>query len=285
MLIFSTLLMVTVVSFGSLIEEFVTAYASQSVQGQRVVVEQSRNAKIRYENIIRHGYNEIVNIMAPEPFEWAYRNGKSYVVVGNVMKLSPATIVDAEQRFVRILSASPTVVATSATYYQDVPAYKIIVRDMAATYSAVVLQGSFLLKYLKVDTKSSVITVYYDNVSEVPSGYVTSVFDRFRFNNDPPDPMEMYVWKLVASLNNAVVSSMNINGVSLDVVVGAIPDKGSVAIYIFDSGSKISSKSLVDQFLSKGYTSEVYKFGDIEMVFGTKISPADLKNWVKGILK
>ncbi len=277
--------MAAAITFGSVINEFVTAYASQSIQGQRVVVEQSRNAKIRYENILRHGYNEIVNIIAPEPFEWAYMDGKSYVVMGNMMKLSPATIVDAEQKFVRILSASPTVLSTSSTYYQDVPAYKIVVKGSSATYTAVVIQNSFLLKYLKVDTRTGVITVYYDSLSQVPAGYVASVFGKFRINNEPPDPMEMYIWKLVDNLNNAVVSSMSINGVSLAVVVGAIPNKGNVAVYIFKSGSNVSSKSLVNQFVSKGYTSQVYKYGTIEMVFGTKLPSDELKDWIKEVLK
>ncbi len=267
-------------AFGSLVTNFVTAYASQSIEAQRVVVEEGSSTRIRYERVVRSGMNEFIDVMAPVYFEWVFLNGKSYIVDNGEMKLSPAPLVDIEQRFVELLSASPTVISTSDFIYQGEPSYEIKALSQSATYIAVIGKNPMILKYLKVEKKNGSISVMYTSITFVPKNYFNTLIANFRIESATPEAIEIAAWKLVSSLKNATIASMNINGIAFTVIAGMFSPSSNVIAYLFNISSDISPDSLVNQFKMQGYSSTAIKFENINIVFASQAKIEDLKAWI-----
>jgi len=277
---------VSVSVFGDLRVNIISAYASQTVEGHRIVVEQSKKgAKVRYEKILRRGYNEIVKVVAPDFFEWAYLNGKTYIVFGNEMKRSPATIVDAERKFMKYLSLTPTDLSTAVVDYNGNKAYKVEIRDDSATYVGVFLIPSLLLVKLNVQRKNGQLTVTYDSIKKVSSLYFNKVMGNFKVINTPPSAMEVEVWKVIYHLGNVSITSIKINDISMVLIKGTANDVGEVVVYLFE-GKGVSTDDLVSQFKSKGLSSLSAKEKGISMVFVSRTKNVKkLKEWVKCVLK
>ncbi len=273
-------------AFSSLIDDIVSSYASQVIEGHRVVVEQDGSTtKIRYENILRNGYNEIVKIVAPQRFEWSHIGKKTYIVFGNEMKLSPATIVDAEQSFIKDISIASTIVSTSTTYYHGMKSCKLVIKTPNATYIAVVLEPSLIIGYLKIERKKGSITIDYDRINVVPLSYFNAVIGRFKIIEKPPSPMEIYVWKLVSKLDNVNVTSISINNISIAIVSGKTEFNKRIVAYVFQSGDNISTGDLVAQFKLKGFTALTIERDDVNVVLATKMKMKQLKEWVNTVFK
>lgn len=283
----SILLLLTSVVFSSLIDDIVSSYASQVIEGHRIVVEQDGSTtRIRYENILRNGYNEIVKIVAPQQFEWSYIGKKTYVVFGNEMRLSPATIVDAEQSFIKDISIASTIVSTSTAYYHGMKSCKLVIKSPNATYIAVVLEPSLIIGYLKIERKKGSITIDYDRINLVPLSYFNAVIRRFKIIKKPPSSMEIYVWKLISKLDNANVTSISINNVSIAIVSGKTKKFNRIIVaYVFRKGDSISTGDLVAQFKVKGFTALTIKQDDVNVVLATKMKLEQLKEWVNTVFK
>ena len=278
------LIMITGVAFSTWINEFVSAYASQIIEGHRVIVEERGDTtRLRYEDVLRNGYNEIVKVVAPDFFEWAHLKGRTYIVFGNEMKTSPATIVDSEQMFIKALSSDPSKVSTST--YNGKRSYRIIVKSRNATYTALILSPSLILVYLKIKGRSSQITMTYDKVKIVPLDYFNAVVSKFKIVNKPPSSIEVKVWKLVYHLDNVSVASLSVNGISIAIVSGEAEGIGNIVVYVFKSSENVSTSNLVSQFKSKGYSSFAFEQNGIRMVFAGSIEIGKLKEWVNKIFK
>lgn len=284
MLVLLLLTLIAGIAFSSLVNEFASAYASQVIEGHRVVVEEKgETTRLRYENVLRNGYNEIVKVVAPDFFEWASLKGKTYIVFGNEMKTSPATIIDSEKLFIRTLSYSPASVATST--YNGKKSYKIVVSSKDATYTAMLLSPSLILVYLKIERRSSQIIMTYDKVRAVPLDYFKAVVAKFKIVNKPPSPMEVEVWKLVYHLDNVNVTSLSVNGISIAIISGKAEKIGNVVAYVFKGSANVSTTNLVSQFKSKGYSSFAFEQNGIRMVFAGNIDVEKLKEWVNKVFK
>ncbi len=272
--------------FGDLRENIISSYASQVVEGQRIVVEQSeKGTKVRYEKILRKGYNEIIKVVAPDFFEWAYLNGKTYVVFENEMKRSPAMIVDMERKFMKCLSSTPTELSTAVVDYNGNKAYKVEVKNKSATYVGIFLKSSFLLVKLSVQRANGQLTITYNSIKKVPTFYFEKVIDKFKVIDTPPSAMEIEVWKMIYHLNNVSITSIRVNDISIVLVKGVAKSVGEVVVYLFE-GKRISMGNLVSQFKSKGFSSLSAEEKGINMVFVSKIKDVQkLKEWVKSILK
>ena len=280
-------LIVSVSVFGTLSLQITSAYASQVIEGHRVVVEESSNVtKIRYEKILRNGYNEVVKVLAPDFFEWAYLDGKTYVVFGNKMKRTPASVIDSERLFMKCLSSTPTILSTSVVNYNGKKAYRIEVKDKNATYTGIFLAPSLLLAKLEVQYKNGKINVSYDAIQQVPLLYFKRVINSFKIVNTPPSTMEVEVWKMVYHLNNVSVTSVKVNDVSIVLVHGMALNVGEMVVYLFKKGDKISTTNLASQFKSKGFSLINAEQNGISMLFvsNTK-NPQKLKEWVTHVLK
>ncbi len=284
--VLSLLLLMSIagIAFSALINEFVSSYASQVIEGHRVIVEEKgETTRLRYENVLRNGYNEIVKVVAPDFFEWAYLGGKTYIVFGNEMKTSPATIIDSEKLFIKTLSSTPARVSTST--YNGKESYKIVVNSQDATYTAMLLAPSMILVYLRIKRRSSQIIMTYDKVRVVPLKYFEAVVAKFKIVNKPPNPMEVEVWKLVYHLDNVNIASLSINGISIAIVSGRAEKVGNVVAYVFKGGSNVSTTNLVAQFKSKGYSSFAFEQNGIGMVFAGNMEIGKLKKWVNEVFK
>lgn len=282
-----SLLLLTLIAeivFSNWVNKFVSAYASQVIEGHRVVVEEKgETTRLRYENVLRNGYNEIVKVVAPDFFEWAYLKGKTYIVFGNEMKTSPATIIDSEKLFIKTLSSSPVSIATST--YNGKKSYKIVVSSKDATYTAMLLSPSLILVYLKIERRSSQIIMTYDKIRIVPLDYFKAVVAKFKIVNKPPSSMEAEVWKLVYHLDNVNIASLSINGISIAIVSGRAKKIGNVVVYVFKGSANVSTTNLVSQFKSKGYTSFAFEQNGIGMVFAGNMDIEKLKKWVSEVFK
>ncbi len=272
-------------TFGaSFISTFLTSYASQSIQAQRIVVEEGQNSRVRYESILRDGTNEIVNVMAPMPFEWALIDGKTYVIEDGEMRLSPVPIVDIEQRFIELLSsATSTVIATQNVIYQGEPSIQIKVITRNSTYVGVLSRGSMLLKFVKVERNDDSISMMYTQIVPIPKDYFNNVLKSFKIYNATPDTVEMVVWQLISNLTNVNVMSMKINNVTFTVVSGMMSPQSNTVCYIFKIDSKVSPESLVSQFKAQGYSSVAVKYKDVYVVVATNGKADELKAWVSKV--
>ncbi len=264
----------------------VSAYASQVIEGHRVVVEETgKTTKVRYETILRDGHDEIVKVVAPDFFEWAYLNGKTYVVFGREMKRSPAPIIDAEMLFFKCLSSTPTILSTADIDYNGKKAYRIEARDDSATYVGVFLLPSLLLVKLNVQHKSKKITLTYDAIKKVPSLYFQKVISSFKMINTPPSTMEVEVWKMVYHLDNVSVTSIKVNNISIVLVHGMAKNVGEMVVYLFPKSDKISTTNLISQFKSKGLSSISAEQNGISMVFVSATKDhASFKKWIESVL-
>ena len=281
------MLLLASVAFSSLIKDIVSSYASQVIEGHRIVVEQEKGSttKIRYENILRNGYNEIVKIVAPQQFEWSSIGEKTYIVFGNKMRLSPATIVDAEQTFIKDVSKASTIVSTSTTYYHGVKSLKLVIKSRNATYTAMILEPSLIIGYLKVDHKKGSITIDYDWIKAIPLSYFNAVIEKFKIIKKPPSSMEIYLWKLVSKLDNVSITSISIRDISVVIVSGKTNLNKIIVAYVFQSGQDISTSDLTAQFKSKGFTALSIKKDDVEMVLITKMKLDQLREWINEVFK
>ena len=274
------------VAFSSLINDVVTSYASQIIEGHRIVVEQSGSTtRIRYENILRDGYNEIVKIVAPKQFEWARIDKRTYIVFGNEMKISPATIVDAEQTFIKSIAASSTILSSSTTYFHGMKSYKLVVKSRGATYVAVILDPSLIIGYLKIERKKGDITINYDRINVVPVSYFKAILGRFKIIKKPPSAMEIYVWKLISKLDDVSVTTITINNTSVAIVSGRTRFDKMVVAYVFQNAKSISTGDLIAQFKIKGFTAISVEREHINIVLATKMKLSQLKKWIDSIFK
>jgi hypothetical protein len=273
--------------FGALNLQITSAYASQVIEGHRVVVEESSNlTKVRYEKILRNGYDEVVKVVAPDFFEWAYLNGKTYVVFGNEMKRSPASVIDSERLFMKCLSSTPTILSTSVVNYNGKKAYRIEVKDKSATYVGIFLAPSLLLTKLEVQHKNGKINVTYDAIQQVPPLYFKKVIDSFKIVNTPPSTMEVEVWKMIYHLNDVSVTSIKVNDVSIVLVHGVASNLGEMVVYLVKKGDRISTTNLASQFKSKGFSLMKAEQNGISMLFVSNTKdPQKLKEWVTHVLK
>ncbi len=272
-------------AFGaSFISTFLTSYASQSIQAQRIVIEEGQNSRVRYESILRDGRNEIVNVMAPMPFEWALIDGKTYVIEDGEMRLSPVPIVDIEQRFIELLSsATSTIIATQNVIYQGEPSIQIKVVTRNSTYVGVLSKGSMLLKFVKVQRNDDSISMMYTQIALIPKDYFNNVLKSFKICNATPDTVEMVVWQLISNLNDVNVMSMKINNVTFTVVSGMMSPQSNTVCYIFKIDSKVSPESLVSQFKAQGYNSISIKYNDVYVVVATNGKADELKAWISKV--
>ncbi len=272
--------------FAALNLKIASAYASQVVEGHRVVIEESKKInKIRYETVLRDGYDEIVKVVAPTFFEWAYLNGKTYIVFGNEMKRSPAPIVDLERTFFKSLSSTPTILSTAVINYKGEKAYKIELSAKEATYTGVVLIPSFLLVNLNVQRDDKTITITYNSINKVPALYFKNVISRFKILSTPPSTMEVEVWKMVYHLDDVSVTSIKINSLVIVLVHGRAKGIGDVLVYLFKKNDKISTKNLASQFTSKGFYSISAQQNGISMVFVSPTKEIEkFKEWVDSLL-
>lgn len=270
-------------AFGSVVTDFITSYASQSIDAQRVVVEESQSPKIRYERVLRCGKNEVIDVIAPDPFEWALLDGKSYIINNDEMKLSPATIVDIEQRFVQILSATSTVISSTSVVYQGESSYEITALTRNATYIAVIGKQPMLLKYLKVKRSDGTISMIYTSISIVPPDYFNNFIKGLKIDSATPETMERVAWKIISNIKNASIASMDINGVTLTIIAGMFLPQENFISYLFNSNSNISPQFLVNQFKSQGYNSLSIKYENVYVVFATKVKIDDLRVWIKKV--
>ncbi len=273
--------------FGSWRKEAVGAYASQVVEGQRVVVEKNgENVKVRYEKVIRDGYDEIVKVVAPEPFEWAYLNGKTYVVLGDHMKLSPATIVDAERLFIKTLASTLTEISTSSVTYNGRKACEVTLQSTDATYEGVFLLPSMLLVKLSIQREKKDLSISYNQIKVIDKTYFNFVLGKFKISNTPPSPMEVEIWKIVYHLEKVSIKSISVNNITLVVIDGVAPEIGDVIAYLFKKSEKLSASSLSVQFKSRGITTINAEHNGVIMLFASNTKAVDkFKKWVKKILK
>lgn len=281
------LLFLSSYAFGaSFINTFLTSYASQSIQAQRIVVEEGQSSRVRYENIIRNGKNEIVNVMAPMPFEWALINGKTYVIEGREMRLSPVPIVDIEQRFIELLSSATmtTAISTENVIYQGEPSIQINLITKNSTYVGILSKNSMILKFVKVNRDDDSISMMYTQITPITPGYFNNILSTFKvYNTATPDTVEMVVWQIISNLNNVNVMSMKINNVTFIVVSGMMSMQSNTVCYIFKIDSKVSPDSLVDQFKAQGYNSISVKYSDVYVVVATNGKTDELKSWISRV--
>ncbi len=272
-------------AFGaSFINTFLTSYASQSIQAQRVVVEEGQNSRVKYENVLRDGKNEIINVMAPMSFEWALIDGKTYIIEDGEMRLSPVPIVDIEQRFIELLSsATSTVIATQNVIYQGEPSVQINLITRNSTYVGIISKNSMILKFIKVERNDSSISMMYTQITLVPADYFNKVLKSFKIYNATPDTVEMVVWQLISNLNNVNVISMKINNVTFVIVSGMMSPQSNTVCYIFKVDSKVSPESFVSQFKAQGYNSIAVKYNDVYVVIATNGKTDELKAWVSRV--
>ncbi|MCL4407747.1 MAG: hypothetical protein M1542_00340 [Thermotogae bacterium] len=273
-------------AFGAtFINTFLTSYASQSIQAQRIVVEEGQNAKVRYENILRNGRNEIVNVMAPMPFEWALIDGKTYVIEGGEMRLSPVPIVDIEQRFIELLSSATatTAIATQNVIYQGEPSIQINLITRNSTYVGIISKSSMILKFIKVQRNNGSISMIYTQIAPISIDYFNKILNSFKVYSATPDTVEMVVWQLISNLSNVNVMSMKINDVIFTVVSGMMSPQINTVCYIFKMDSKVSPDSLVSQFKAQGYNSIAVKYNDFYVVVATNGKTDELKAWISKV--
>lgn len=274
--------------FGaSFVSNFITAYASQSIQAQRVVIEEGQNSRVRYEQVLRDGTNEIINVMAPMPFEWALINGKTYVIENGEMRLSPVPIVDIEQRFIELLSSatSTTVISTQNVVYQGEPSIQINMITRNSTYVAVLSKRSMDIRFIKAEKHDGSISMIYTEISPIASDYFQKIISSFKiYNVATPDTVEIVVWQLISNLKNANVMSMKINNVTFTVVSGVMASQHNAVCYIFDIKSKVSPDFLSDQFKAQGYSSLTVKYGELYIVIASNGNANELKTWVSHLL-
>gem|GEM_PF-1495971 len=279
-------LMVAQYAFGaSFINTFLTSYASQSIQAQRIVVEEGQNAKVRYESILRNGRNEIVNVLAPMPFEWALIDGKTYVIEDGEMRLSPVSIVDIEQRFIELLSSATatTAIATQNVIYQGEPSIQINLITRNSTYVGILSEGSMILKFIKVQRNDGSISMIYTQIAPISVNYFNKILNSFKVYNATPDTVEMVVWQLISNLSNVNVMSMKINDVIFTVVSGMMSPQNNAVCYIFKMDSKVSPESLVNQFKAQGYNSIAVKYNNLYVVVATNGKTDELKAWISKV--
>ncbi len=270
-------------TFGSsFINTFITSYASQIIQGQRIVIEEGQNSRVRYENVLRDGRNEIVKVMAPMPFEWAIINGDTYIIEGNAMRPSPVPISDIEQKFMELLSSATTttIISTQNVIYQGEPSIQVNLITPTSTYIAIISKGNLIIKFMKVQRDKNSISMIYTQVIPVSLEYFQSVLKSFKiYNEATPDTVESVVWKIISNLTNANIMSLKLNGVDFTIVSGIISPQNNVVCYLFQISSRVSPDPLVSQFKSQGYNSMAVKYQDLYIVMATNGNIDTLKTW------
>lgn len=267
---------------ASFVNTFVTAYASQSIRAQRIVIEEGKTSRVRYEEVLRDGTNEIVNVMAPMPFEWALVNGKTYVIENGQMNLSPVAIVDIEQRFMELLSSatSTTIISTQNVIYQGEPSIQINMITRNSTYVAVLSKKLLEIRFIKAEKPDDSISMIYTEISPITPEYFQKVISSFEICNvATPSTVETVVWQLISNLKSANVMSMKINNITFTLVSGIMNSQNNVVCYIFDIKSKVSPDSLSDQFKAQGYSSVTVKYGDLYVVIASNGNIKELKTW------
>ncbi|HEU23790.1 MAG: hypothetical protein C0176_08835 [Mesoaciditoga sp.] len=276
------LIFVSYVFGSSFINTFITSYASQIIQGQRIVIEEGQNSRVRYESVLRDGRNEIIKVMAPMPFEWAMINGDTYIIEGNEMRPSPVPISDVEQKFMELLSSATTttIISTQNVIYQGEPSIQVNLITPNSTYIAIVSKGSLIIKFMKVQRDKNSISMIYTQIIPVSAGYFQSVLKSFKISKEAtPDTVESVVWKIISNLTNANIMSLKLNGVDFTIVSGIISPQNNVVCYLFQMNSKVSPDPLVSQFKSQGYTSMAVKYKDLYIVMATNGNIDTLKAW------
>lgn len=276
------LIFVSYVFGSSFISNFITAYASQTIQGQRIIIEEGQNSKVRYENVLRDGRNEIIDVIAPMPFEWAMINGNTYIVEGNEMRLSPVPISDIEQRFMELLSSATntTIISTQDVIYQGEPSIQVNLITQSSTYVVILSKGTFLIRFMKVERNDNSISMIYTRVIPISHDYFENVLKSFKiYNQATPDVIESVVWRIISNLKNANIMSLKLSGVDFTIVSGMISSQNSVVCYVFKIESKVSPDLIVNQFKSQGYTSMAVKYKDLYIVMATNGNVDALKSW------
>ncbi len=275
---------VTAIGVGK--KQLVTAYATQIVQGRRIVVEKSdAGAKVRYEKVIRDGYNEIVKVVAPEPLEWAYLNGKTYVVFGRELKLSPVPIVDSERVFMKLLSSTTTRISTSSMIYDGNNACKVVFRTASATYEGIFLVPSMLLVKLSIQKEEKELTLSYSQINFTDKKYFATVLKGFKISDTPPSTIEVEIGKIVYHLENVNVTSFSGWGMTLAIIDGVAPNTGHIVVYIFKKGEKLSTSSLSIRFKAHGLTTLSLDHDGLKFLFVSNADKEKLKKWIEEVLK